>query len=500
MPDISGDFEIHLTFQASDPANADVAVQHGLKYSEIVLERGRVPVQPMVTVAAQGTFAQVEQLSREWADRFYRRPVRVKIEAAPWNAGVPVEDTEAVRGRYFEHHVKLLLPNDSLDLLAALLAPHHAHLSRNARRRRTDGKHERFVTQRCHQVGRNTSKPQLEALVTTLREAGYDILEIEEEYVVLDTHEDLDTGWLEAAIRTEPIPAGYPATYLPIAPSPGIEQRRTFDPALKQYDNAFRPGQPTFAQPERGTEWQVLRRSAIHHLLTLIATSELAEHLVLRGSITLQHWYGDQAREPGDLDFVVIPAGIGVDSPEGRGLLETVIATVAANPGPGFKAAEVARDELWTYDDRLPGRRLVFPYEHDGLSGTLQLDFVYNEDLPIEPERLPIGNVSLLTVSPELSLAWKILWLATDAYPQGKDLYDAVLLAERTDVSPLLIQQLLDNHEDARHVQGFTPSMIQEWDVDWQNFLDEYPAVEGDAESWKERLAAALRRSYSRPW
>ncbi|TDD63305.1 hypothetical protein E1263_00925 [Kribbella antibiotica] len=454
----------------------------------------------MVTVAAQGTFSQVEQLGREWADKFYRRPVRVKIEAAPWNDGVPVDEAEAVDGRYFEHHVKLLLPDEQLDPLTTLLAPHHAHLSRNARRQRPDGKHERFVTQRCHQAGRNSSKPRLEALVAALREAGYEILEIEEEYVVLDSHEDLDTGWLEEDVEASPIPSGYPATYLPMTPAAGVQQRRTFDPALKQYDNAFRPGQPTFAQPERGDQWRSLRRTAIDHLLLLIATSTLADHLVLRGSITLQHWYGDQAREPGDLDFVVIPAGIGVDSTEGRGLLEDVIAAVAANPGPGFKANEVARDELWTYDDRLPGRRLVFPYEHDGLTGTVQLDFVYNEDLPIDPERLSIGGASLLTVSPELSLAWKLLWLATDAYPQGKDLYDAVLLAERTDVSPLLVQQLLDNHEDAQHVQGFTSSTVLEWEVDWQNFLDEYPTIEGDAESWQERLAVALRRSYTRRW
>lgn len=152
----------------------------------------------------------------------------------------------------------------------------------------------------------------------------------------------------------------------------------------------------------------------------------------------------------------------------------------------------MARDEIWTYE-RVPGRRLVFRYEHDGLTGSVQLDFVYNEELPMEPERLPIGDAWLLTAGPELSLAWKILWLETDSYPQGKDLYDAVLLAERTDITPTLIWQILDPE---LKTFDFQPASVLEWDVDWWNFLDEYPWIEGTAESWKRRLALALERSF----
>lgn len=79
--------------------------------------------------------------------------VRIKVEAAPWNDGVPERDADAVEGRYFEHHVKLLLPDaaaGTLVSLTRLLEPHQARLSRNARRQRDDGRHERFATQRCH--------------------------------------------------------------------------------------------------------------------------------------------------------------------------------------------------------------------------------------------------------------------------------------------------------------------------------------------------------------
>jgi hypothetical protein len=432
-------------------------------------------------------------------------PHRVKIEAAPWNQGVPEQDSDAVDERYFEHHVKLLLPDataGTLVALARLLQPHQARLSTNARRQRADGRHERFVTQRCHRAGRITAKARLERLLAALSE--HEILEVEEEYVVLDSNLELDRGWLE---ETRPVtntyednartaPAGhedYPPTYLPLPDNGSIQQRAAFDPALRQYPHAYRPGQPTFADPGLTARWRSIRAAAIDHLLSLIAASDWADKLVLRGSVALREWFGEQAREPGDLDFVVQPASIAFDGPEGLQLLDDVIAAIAENPGPGLKAAKVARDEIWTYE-RVPGRRLVFPYECDGLTGSVQLDFVYNEELPMEPERLPIGDAWLLTAGPELSLAWKLLWLESDVYPQGKDLYDAVLLAERTDISPALIRTVLAAEPTS---SGFGPTTVLDWKVDWQNFLDEYPGVEGDAESWKQRLALALERSYS---
>ncbi|MER7247580.1 nucleotidyl transferase AbiEii/AbiGii toxin family protein [Kribbella sp. NPDC000426] len=508
---ISGDFEVHLTFETFFRGAASFAERHGLKFSDIVLDRGAQPLQPMVTVRASGTLEQMERLGREWTAKVqeenrFHSPVRIKIEAAPWNQGVPVEDVDAVDGRYFEHHVKLLLPDaaaGTLIALGSLLEPHQARLSRNARRHRDDGRHERFATQRCHHVGRTTSTARLEAMVIALREGGYEILEVEEEYVAYDSNLQLDHGWLEhyepqvsayeETARTAPLgSAGYPSTYKPLPDDPSVSQRATFDPALKHHAKAYRAGQPTFDDPELTTRWRATRRAAIDHLLRLIAASDWADKLVLRGSVTLREWFGDQAREPGDLDFIVFPHTIDFDSVEGLRLLDDVIAAVAAEPGPGLRAAEVARDEIWTYE-RVPGRRLVFPYEHEGLTGSVQLDFVYNERLPMEPERLPIGDAWLLTAGPELSLAWKILWLVTDGYPQGKDLYDAVLLAERTDVSRALIRQVLGPELKS---SDFDPASVLAWDVDWRNFLDEYPWIEGTAEAWKQRLALALERSF----
>ncbi|MFG2526860.1 hypothetical protein [Streptomyces sp. NPDC048516] len=39
-----------------------------------------------------------------------------------------------------------------------------------------------------------------------------------------------------------------------------------------------------------------------------------------------------------------------------------------------------------------------------------------------------------------LSLAWKVLWLVSDLHPEGKDLYDALLLAESTELPSALLR------------------------------------------------------------
>jgi hypothetical protein len=131
---------------------------------------------------------------------------RVKLEAAPWNEGVPTTDADGAAhpaDRYFEHHVKLLL-GDRADLhsLAHLATRHGAHLSHNALRRRDDGRLERFVTQRCRGVGRDTARPRLEALLADLRGRRYEVIDVEEEFVVYDSDLSLDAGWLEAEAVT----------------------------------------------------------------------------------------------------------------------------------------------------------------------------------------------------------------------------------------------------------------------------------------------------------
>lgn len=197
---LDGDFEIHLTLRA-DPRLAGLAAEHGLKYTRIVLDRGVTPDQPMLTLRTRGGLDAVVADARAWAVRLVAdgfTVVRVKVEASPVNDGVPQTGAEVPPQRYFEHHVKLSLAAADLDTARRISLRHAAHLSRNARRGDAGGRHERFVTQRCHGCGRPEARRRLDALVAELTAAGLAVAEVEQEYVVLDSNPAVDAGWLPA--------------------------------------------------------------------------------------------------------------------------------------------------------------------------------------------------------------------------------------------------------------------------------------------------------------
>ncbi|MFF5228511.1 hypothetical protein [Dactylosporangium sp. NPDC000521] len=192
-----GDYEIHVTVDV-DPRLDAWASAAGLKYTRIQLDRGACTDQPMLTgitrgepAAARSAATALDRALRE--DGFTVR--RVKIEAAPWNPEVPVQDAPT-GGRYFEHHVKLLLTGEQIADARAVAEAHQAHLSRNARRTRDDGSHERFVTQRCRDVGRPGARARLDGLLAALTTRGLEAVEVEEEYVLVDDNPGLDAGWI----------------------------------------------------------------------------------------------------------------------------------------------------------------------------------------------------------------------------------------------------------------------------------------------------------------
>lgn len=215
---VRGPWECHLTVDSageSVDALAAWAAYRGLSFVHIVLARGRTPSQPMLTLHGEGGPADRARAtgalsSALAADGF--RVLRVKTETAPWAEGVPRDDDEArrqPRTRYFEHHVKLLLPPDhDLAALTALAVPHGAHLSWNARRVRPDGRQERFVTQRCHGVGGVTAARRLAALLGTLEDAALEVVEVEREFVVYDSALGLDDGWIGEEHTEHPVAMG----------------------------------------------------------------------------------------------------------------------------------------------------------------------------------------------------------------------------------------------------------------------------------------------------
>lgn len=204
-----GDFEIHVTVAAATPAEHAAlsawADARGVKFSHIVLARGVMASQPMLTARTAGTLGSVSRAADMLVAGLGEADfdvVRMKIEASPHADGVPATAVEAdalPAEFYFEHHVKLVLePGADEAALVALAVAHDAHVSRNARRSRSDGCVERFVTQRCRLVGRDEAGERLGLLTAALADAGLEIASVEREYVVHDSAPAVDAGWIEA--------------------------------------------------------------------------------------------------------------------------------------------------------------------------------------------------------------------------------------------------------------------------------------------------------------
>lgn len=273
-----------------------------------------------------------------------------------------------------------------------------------------------------------------------------------------------------------------------------------FDPALKHRSDAFRTGDPAFADEAGRERWYAARASVQAQMLGAIAQSPWRDRLVLRGSVLLHAYLGERARAPGDIDWVVLPDTLKPTDAAARAMLEDLARRLTERETIGpvrIHADRVGHDAIWTYE-RAEGRRMSIVWSLDGLpEGQVQFDFVFCERLPQAPVPVEIpltegAPVSLLGATAELSLAWKLVWLQTDLWPQGKDLYDAVVLAEHCTLPLRLFVEAIRGNPDYADWGDEALPDIAAWEIDWDNFRAEYPWVDGDLEQWKRRLAAQL--------
>lgn len=304
--------------------------------------------------------------------------------------------------------------------------------------------------------------------------------------------------------------------------------------------------------------------------MTLIAESELAECLVLRGSMTMPAWVGDAARPPGDLDWVVRPPEVVprddldpypfVDRLSPVQLWPEVVHGAARNEmweweefdtgghhprlppeglhwisqdeldreydsgweqdlarllernqrtpdGIEFDPEKIGYQSDWDYDDYDPGGetgriRLDLPWlSPDGELGEVQVDLSFGEVLPepavctAVPRAGDLPPVGLWTAGRELSLAWKLHWLAADQQTHGmsamKDLYDAVLLAELDGMHlrPRLRRVAIGAETPGRSLERLLdPAEIRQWTISGPSPGGDDPAA------WLSRLADAVPR------
>lgn len=318
--------------------------------------------------------------------------------------------------------------------------------------------------------------------------------------------------------------------YVPVGHDPDAPGENVFDPALKHLATALRKGDPTFASEAERLQWTQHRADALTAVVARIGASALRTQLVVRGGITLGAWFPSAARPAKDADFVVVPSTLAVKSEAG----EALIAQIRAVLTEPFVAEDwrvegvgLEIDSIWEYE-RAEGRRFLLPFTtSSGPRSAVQLDVVFGETLceapepiALKPIRLGVSDAgvpyrsspsTILAATQHESLAWKVLWMCTDGWPQGKDLYDAVLLAEAIPEDALARVHALITHviasaagsygapPEARIVPDWRETLVGEerrartaWE--WNHMQADHPHLAHvTLEELDARLRAALR-------
>jgi inosine/xanthosine triphosphate pyrophosphatase family protein len=198
-----GAFEAHVTVRCAEgdaPRFAASCDRLGVKHIQIELATGEHATQPMTATVHRGELRDVQDevhaLARALVAAGFE-VVRTKIEALPRNRDLPETDAAAAAdpGRYFEYHLKIVVAPDDLELVRAAAAAHGARLSRNARRVRADGRHERYLTLRLPGLGRPSADARFAALEVAVEALPVTIGRRVREYTVYDSNLALDGGW-----------------------------------------------------------------------------------------------------------------------------------------------------------------------------------------------------------------------------------------------------------------------------------------------------------------
>ena len=276
-----------------------------------------------------------------------------------------------------------------------------------------------------------------------------------------------------------------------------------FDPAMRQHI-AHRAGEPTFATAAEASIWYSIRLTVLNHVLAVVSHSPWRDYLVLRGSGLMVSWFGEQARRPGDLDWVVVPAKWKANSKESKRLIAELLSAIegtSVGVDIMIPPKSHAIEKIWTYE-RAPGIRVVIPWSHSSpeYNGTVQLDFVFGEMngdggsvdalsqsvvFPQSGCRSPAPN-NLLPGSccgwHRIALRWERTCTTQSCLQNtsGRRL--------RSSVRPFR----LANSEFAGPPLELNRDVVLNWVVEWNEFLKEYPNVAGTAHEWLQRLADAL--------
>lgn len=200
----AGAYESHITVLCDEgmfDRFSDRCQALDAKAIVIELNVGDRPVQPMLCkrhlTGSSETLSNIVQMIGALSEEF--EVERVKVEASLNNRGIPLRSDSAVRlpaDCYFEHHVKLDLPNGFDDgELRNQVRKFSGHLSLNPLH--TDkSRQRRFITQRFYNSTENQASLKLKQLEEYLEHTDFDVLQVIREFNIYDSNIDRDRGWM----------------------------------------------------------------------------------------------------------------------------------------------------------------------------------------------------------------------------------------------------------------------------------------------------------------
>jgi len=205
-------YEVHVTVDCDNPSTIarfeGACKELGVKAIHIELPYGQAPSHLITGSFHKGPLEKIKSEAKDLASDLAQRNftvTRIKIEAMIRNSLVPVTDDVARTGSgesYFEFHVKIAVDtNTDIRSLMDQCSGFGVHLSRNASNKMADGVVMHFATLRVHNKGRDAAVEYFQSFLSHLRNFGYRLSNILQEYTVFDTNISLDDGWFNAANR-----------------------------------------------------------------------------------------------------------------------------------------------------------------------------------------------------------------------------------------------------------------------------------------------------------
>jgi Nucleotidyl transferase AbiEii toxin, Type IV TA system len=311
-------------------------------------------------------------------------------------------------------------------------------------------------------------------------------------------------------------------------------------------------GSGSLPPPDGDPRWRSARRAVLHRVLALVAAADCGDSLVLRGSMAMTGWFGDRARDPGDLDFVVRPVAVvplddrspypyverldsvqvdpeiahgagrnefwgfeefetgglrPVTPPEGLHWVaaeelagverphERVLELIENSPRFGNLTLDVenARNEAnWSYEEYSGsgggGARLIIPWYAPDSMGQIQLDFAYDQPLAEPPALMAIPHAGGATPI--------VTWAATPALSLAWKLHwlaadqEAHGVSQGKDVYDAVLLSEMDGVRLSPRLRHEVGVLPATAEIRrWRTDWD-------GAQPWLDRLAAAVERLY----